>query len=79
MGVEAYVLLQVESDFVADAISRLRGLPAVTGAHAVGGPFDVIAEIRADDMSALSHAVLAEIRGLPGVAKTVTCVVKGGD
>lgn len=78
MGVEAYVLLRVESNLIGDAITRLRGLASVTDARAVGGPFDVIAQVRADDMSALSRAVLAEIRGLPGVAQTVTCVVKGG-
>jgi DNA-binding Lrp family transcriptional regulator len=79
MSVEAYVLVQVQVGFLEDALSRLRGLPAVTGAQAVSGPYDLIAQVEAADLSALSQAVLAQIRGLPGVAKTVTCVVRGAD
>ena len=77
MAVDAYVLMTVEGGAIADALDRLRDLPAVTGAQAVSGPYNVIAQVQADDMSALSQAVLAQIRGLPGVARTVTCVVKG--
>ena len=79
MGVQAYVLVLVEGIPVGEALDRLRDLPEVTGAQAVNGPYHVIAQVRADDMSGLSRAVLADIRGLPGVARTVTCVVRGAD
>jgi DNA-binding Lrp family transcriptional regulator len=77
MAVHAYVLVTVEGGAITDALDRLRDLPAVTGAQAVSGPYNLIAQVEAESMSALGQAVLAQIRGLPGVARTVTCVVKG--
>jgi hypothetical protein len=44
-------------------------------AHAVTGPFDVIAFAEVPDLDALSDLVLARIQGIEGVKKTLTAVV----
>lgn len=44
-------------------------------AHAVTGPFDVIAFVEAPDLTTLSDLLLAEIQNIEGVKKTQTAVV----
>jgi len=56
----------------AEAISKIEG---VKMAHAVTGPFDVIAYAEVPDLTALSDLVLAKIQNVEGVQKTQTAVV----
>jgi DNA-binding Lrp family transcriptional regulator len=56
----------------ADANSKIDG---VKMAHAVTGPFDVIAFAEVTDLNALSDLVLAKIQGIEGGKKTLTAVV----
>ena len=56
----------------ADAISKIEG---VKMAHAVTGPFDVIAFAEVSDLASLSELVLAKIQAIEGVKKTQTAVV----
>ncbi len=56
----------------AEAISKIEG---VKMAHAVTGPFDVIAFAEVPDLPALSDLVLARIQNVEGVEKTQTAVV----
>ncbi len=43
-------------------------------AHAVTGPYDIIAFVEAADVDALGRVVLSKIRTIGGVTKTLTCV-----
>lgn len=56
----------------AKAISKIDGIKM---AHAVTGPFDVIAFAEVADLTALSDLVLAKIQNIKGVEKTQTAVV----
>lgn len=56
----------------ADKISKIEG---VKMAHAVTGPFDVIAYAEVANLAALSDLVLARIQSVKGVEKTQTAVV----
>jgi hypothetical protein len=56
----------------ADAISKIEG---VKMAHAVTGPFDVIAFAEVSDLASLSDLVLAKIQAIDGVKRTQTAVV----
>ncbi len=60
----------------AEAISKIEG---VKMAHAVTGPFDVIAFAQVSDLSALSDLLLAQIQRVDGVEKTQTAVVVSPD
>ena len=75
MKLVSYILVQLapgSSKTAAEAISRIEG---VKMAHAVTGPFDVIAFAEVPDLSALSELVLAKIQNVEGVQKTQTAVV----
>jgi len=60
----------------AEAISKIRG---VKMAHAVTGPFDVIAFAEVSNLSSLSDLVLSQIQKVDGVEKTQTAVVVSPD
>ncbi len=75
MGFGSYILMQLApgtARTAADAISKIDG---VKMAHAVTGPFDVIAFAEVPDLTTLSDLVLSKIQKIKGVQKTQTAVV----
>src|SRR3989454_11311236 len=71
----SYILIQLApgtAKTAAQAISKIEG---VKMAHAVTGPFDVIAFAEVPDLATLSELVLAKIQNVEGVQKTQTAVV----
>ncbi len=74
MTTTAYVLIEGASDQTAKIVRALQKVKGVKSAHAVTGPFDVIACVEARDVGAIGTIVLSKIRTLKGVTRTVTCV-----
>ncbi|MBI5326839.1 MAG: Lrp/AsnC ligand binding domain-containing protein [Deltaproteobacteria bacterium] len=75
MSVSAYVFIECEhgkSMSVADKIGKVGG---VREAHAVTGPYDVIAYVTASNFMVLGDVVIKKIQGVAGVRKTLTNVV----
>jgi DNA-binding Lrp family transcriptional regulator len=71
----SYILIELApgtSKRAAEAISKIEG---VKMAHAVTGPFDIIAFAEVPDLTTLSDLVLAKIQNVEGVQKTQTAVV----
>jgi len=71
----SYILIELApgtSKAAAEAISKIGG---VKMAHAVTGPFDIIAFAEVPDLATLSDLVLAKIQSVEGVQKTQTAVV----
>jgi len=70
----AYVLIETvggKSKDVADALRRVSGIAA---ADVVTGPYDVIAVAQGPDANSIGRLVLNEVRGIPGISKTMTCL-----
>lgn len=75
MRLASYILIELApgtSKTAAEAISKIGG---VKMAHAVTGPFDIIAFAEVPDLATLSDLVLAKIQNVEGVQKTQTAVV----
>jgi DNA-binding Lrp family transcriptional regulator len=75
MSVAAYIFIECEhgkSMTVADKVGRVAG---VRDAHAVTGPYDVIAYVTASNFKVLGDVVITKIQGVAGVRKTLTNVV----
>ena len=73
--VHAYILVQTEvgkAAAVAEAISAIGG---VTSAEDVTGPYDVIVRAQADDVDQLGRLVVAQVQGVNGITRTLTCPV----
>jgi DNA-binding Lrp family transcriptional regulator len=73
-----YILIEVEvgrSKAVGEAIMALKSESArVVGVDTVTGPFDVIAQLEADDLDKLGTAITDSIQRIDGVAHTTTCL-----
>jgi len=74
MGTKAYVLIEVavgKAKTVANAILDLEGVQTV---DVVMGTFDIIAVVKAADVSAVAALVTDEIHTTDGVLRTQTCL-----
>jgi len=75
MAVSAYVLIQTEVGKAAAVATEVRGLTGVVAADDVTGPYDVIAQARAESVDELGRMVVSRIQMIEGITRTLTCPV----
>ncbi len=73
-AVSAHVHLTLDPKQQDRAFLALKGLPEVTAAYTVSGPFDAIALIQANGAAHLDE-VLTRIGKLPGINRTVSAIL----
>jgi DNA-binding Lrp family transcriptional regulator len=73
--VHAYVLIQTEVGKAAQVASEVRTIDGVTDAEDVTGPYDVIVRAEAGNVDDLGKLVVAQIQGVEGITRTLTCPV----
>jgi DNA-binding Lrp family transcriptional regulator len=73
--VQAYILVQTEVGKAAAVAAAIGGIGGVTSAEDVTGPYDVIVRAEAPDVDQLGHLVVAQVQGVPGITRTLTCPV----
>ena len=74
----AYILVNVDYSGIhsQEAVAKeIKKLPNVLEANIISGEIDIIAKVRASDIDELGQTVIAKMRNIKGVAKTVTSVV----
>ncbi|HLF28737.1 MAG TPA: Lrp/AsnC ligand binding domain-containing protein [Anaerolineae bacterium] len=71
---KAYVLIRAQLMETATVVEMLRRVLGVTAADVTFGPYDAVAQVEAGDLDALSRIIIQEIRTLPGVLDTLTCL-----
>ena len=71
---KAYVLINVDTAYTAQVVQRISGLSGVGEVHEVLGPFDVVAEVETTGMEDIVMVLRQEIRVIPGVRNTMTCI-----
>jgi len=72
--VRAYVLIEMAAGYARELVNLLKGRDGVRSVARVTGPYDVIAELEAGDIDALSELVADEVHSIAGVVRTITCV-----
>lgn len=72
--VRAWMNIAVEGNRADAVIRALRGEPAVGALHSTNGRWDVVAEIRADDLPSFDR-VLSRIRLIEGIAHSETSLL----
>ncbi len=75
MSVNAYILIQTEVGRAAAVAEEIGALPGVTMAEDVTGPYDVIVRAEADNVDDLGKLVVANVQGVSGITRTLTCPV----
>jgi DNA-binding Lrp family transcriptional regulator len=78
MAVRGYVLIETEVG-KAKAVGAAIGAFTYPGAQVlavdtVTGPFDVIAQLEAEDLDGLGNAITEAIQKVSGVQRTTTCL-----
>ena len=73
MAANAYVLVNVDPAKTEAVVSRLRSIPGAS-VQEVLGPYDVVVELAKDTTVDITGVVRSQIRSIPGVNSTVTCI-----
>lgn len=73
--IAAYILIQAEAGQAAIVAAALRGVPGVSEAASLAGPYDVIARGQAPDIDQLARLVTSRVQVLDGVRQMMTCLV----
>ena len=71
----AYVTLAIEQATWQDVSARLRAIPEIEHMALVGGDFDVILLVRANDARDLRRIVLEDIQAIPSIRSTRTTLI----
>lgn len=74
---KAYVLLEAQAGKTEEALQKVKQIEGVKNVSLVTGPYDLIIYIEAEDLKVLGRTVSEKIQIIPGVTKTITCVVIG--
>jgi DNA-binding Lrp family transcriptional regulator len=75
MSVKAYILIQTEVGRAAEVAGMVNEIPGVVSSEDVTGPYDVIVRAEADNVDNLGRMVVAQVQGVPGITRTLTCPV----
>jgi DNA-binding Lrp family transcriptional regulator len=73
--VRAYVLVNVCAGEERELLRVLENVPGILRTDLTLGPYDVIAELEAPDVSGIGRLVTDAIRSANNVVETVTCLV----
>jgi DNA-binding Lrp family transcriptional regulator len=72
--IRALMTIAVEGNRTEAVLKALRGEPAVSSLHSTNGRWDIVAELRTDNLEAFDR-VLAQIRMLQGISNTETSLL----
>ncbi len=75
MTTKAYVLIETTVGRNREVIAALKKLKGISGVDMVTGPFDLIVVVEADSLADVGDVVTAKIHPIPGITRTVTCLV----
>lgn len=73
--VRGHILITTAPGEMRDIRERIESLSNIKSVEMVTGPYDLIAQAEAEDLSTLTSTVLDNIRHITGVLDTTTCVV----
>jgi len=72
---EAFVLISVQIGKTVEVRDKLLEIDAVSEAHCVMGPYDVICRLKTDSTDDIPRIVLNSIHPIEGVVDTLTATV----
>jgi DNA-binding Lrp family transcriptional regulator len=72
--VQAFIMIKTAAGESASVREQVVGMNAVLEAHVVAGQYDVIAEVKGDEVYEVIHAVATDLTNLGGVVDTRTYI-----
>jgi DNA-binding Lrp family transcriptional regulator len=71
---KAYVLIRSQLMETASVVDMIRKVTGVLAADVTFGPYDAVVQVEAGDLDSLSRIIIQDIRTIPGVLDTLTCL-----
>lgn len=71
---KAYVLIEIRTGEIREVVRQLGRIEGVLEAHMTFGPYDAVAVVEADDVTAIGEIMASNIQPIPGVIETLTCL-----
>jgi DNA-binding Lrp family transcriptional regulator len=74
MAVKAYVLIVTDPIRTKEVMKQIQSIPEVAQSHEVMGPYDIVVEIVANDLSEIPPILGERIRRIEGIESTTSLV-----
>ncbi len=75
MATRAFILIETAVGKTRDVVTSLRQVKGMKSVEAVTGPYDVVAVIEAVDLNSVGETVTQNVHTVPGIVRTITCLV----
>ncbi len=75
MATRAFILIETAVGKTRDVVTSLRQVKGMKSVEAVTGPYDVVAIIEAVDLNSVGETVTQNVHTVPGIVRTITCLV----
>ena len=75
--IQAYVLLNVDSKYQKDIVTKAKSVPTVQNVKTIYGIYDIMIILESDDMNAVKNAIDNDIHKLDGVTNLTSLVTVG--
>lgn len=73
--VRAFIFITVEPGNVKEVLERVKSISGVQKAHALTGPYDIVAEVTGETIEDIGKSVVEEIQKIEGVERTLTSII----
>ena len=74
---QAYVLLNIDSKYQKDIVSKAKTIPSVQNVKTMYGIYDIMIILESDDMGAVKQAIDVNIHNLEGITNMTSLVTVG--
>ena len=75
MATRSFILIETAVGKTRDVVVALRQVKGMTSVEAVTGPYDVVAVLEAADLNGVGETVTQKVHTVPGIVRTITCLV----
>ena len=75
MTTKGFIFIETAVGKTREVVPAVQKCEGVVSADAVTGPYDIVAIVEGTDLNAVGDMVTGTIHGIPGITRTVTCVV----
>jgi len=70
----AYVLISIDTGALNEVLRHLKSVEGIIEAHMTFGPYDAVAILELEDVSAIGRVLAGSIQPIPGIVETLTCL-----
>ena len=74
MSIKAYVLVVVDPGQTKKVFQAIKSIPEVAECHEVMGPYDIVVELKVENLTEVAPILGQRLRTIPGIESTTSLV-----